>query len=70
MYFIQGMPFTLEELPKFMSELDEVKLDADTAREYTLDDLYTSSDYLVLEGCHPILFDLSDWIENYEEVPD
>jgi hypothetical protein len=51
MYFIQGMPFTFEELPKFMSELDEVKLDADTAREYTLDDLYTASDYLVLEGC-------------------
>ena len=70
MYFIQGMPFTFEELPKFMSELDEVKLDADTAREFTLNDLYTASDYLVLEGCHPILFDLSDWIENYEEVPD
>ena len=53
-----------------MKTMEEVKLDADTAREYTMDDLYKASDYLVAEGCHPILFDLSDWIENYEEVPE
>tara|TARA_B100000073_G_scaffold204466_1_gene169578 strand:- start:47 stop:259 length:213 start_codon:yes stop_codon:yes gene_type:complete len=70
MYFIQGIPFTFEELPAPMKEMEEVKLDADTAREYTMDDLYQASDYLILEGCHPILFDLSDWIENYEEVPE
>lgn len=70
MYFIQGIPFTFEELPNSLSELEEVQLDADTAREYSLEDLYQASDYLVLEGCHPILFDLSDWVENYEEVPD
>jgi len=70
MYFIQGIPFTFEELPNSLSELEEVKLDADTARGYTMDDLYKASEYLVLEGCHPILFDLSDWVENYEEVPD
>tara|TARA_B100000902_G_C27209535_1_gene863560 strand:- start:417 stop:689 length:273 start_codon:yes stop_codon:yes gene_type:complete len=70
MYFIQGIPFTFEELPAPMKDMEEVKLDADTAREYTLEDLYQASDYLVMEGCHPILFDLSDWIENYEEVPE
>tara|TARA_B100001113_G_scaffold353778_1_gene359798 strand:+ start:5043 stop:5315 length:273 start_codon:yes stop_codon:yes gene_type:complete len=70
MYFIQGIPFTFEELPESLRSMEEVQLDADTARVFTMQDLYTASDYLVMEGCHPILFDLSDWIENYEEVPD
>lgn len=70
MYFIQGMPFTFEELPLGAQQIEEVKLDADTAKVYTMEDLFKASDYLVLEGCHPILYDLSEWIENYEEVPD
>ena len=70
MWFILGIPFTFEELPEAVQELEEVKLDADTGRMYTMDELYRMSDYLIAEECHPILFDLAEMIENYEEVPE
>jgi len=70
MWFILGIPFTFEELPEAVQELEEVKLDADTGRMYTMDELYRMSDYLIAEECHPILFDLTEMIENYEEVPE
>tara|TARA_A100001234_G_C12360892_1_gene274015 strand:- start:101 stop:385 length:285 start_codon:yes stop_codon:yes gene_type:complete len=70
MWTIQGLPFTFEELPEVMQEMEEVKLDAETSRRYTMDELYRVSDYLIAEECHPVLFDLSWLVENYEEVPD
>ena len=70
MWFILGIPFTFEEMPEAVQELEEVKLDADTGRQYTMDELYRMSDYLIAEECHPILFDLTEMIENYEEVPE
>lgn len=70
MWKLQGIPFTFDELPESVSELEEIKLDADTSTEYTMEDLYRWSEYLIAEACHPVLFDMSDMIENYEEVPD
>jgi hypothetical protein len=70
MWYILGLPFTFEELPEAIQKLEEVKLDADTGRRYTMQELYKISDYLISELCHPILFDLSDWVENYAECPD
>lgn len=70
MWKIMGLPFTFEELPESVQELEEIKLDADTCRSYTMEDLFKISDYLIAEEAHPILFDLSEWVENYEEVPD
>ena len=32
MWFIMGMPFTFEELPESVQELEEVKLDAETQK--------------------------------------
>tara|TARA_B100001057_G_C22440030_1_gene790817 strand:- start:84 stop:368 length:285 start_codon:yes stop_codon:yes gene_type:complete len=70
MWKIMGIPFTFDELPELVQELEDVKLDADTTMEYTMEDLFRASDYLIAEACHPVLFDMSDMIENYEEVPD
>ena len=70
MWKIMGIPFTFDELPELVQELEDVKLDADTSMEYTMEDLFRYSDYLIAEACHPVLFDMSDMIENYEEVPD
>jgi len=70
MWFIQGLPFTFEELPEAVQELEEVKLDADTGKQYTMEELYKVSDYLIAEECHPVLFDLSWLVENYAEIPD
>ena len=70
MWFIMGMPFTFEELPESVQELEEVKLDAETQKRYTMEELYRVSDYLIAEEAHPILFDLSWLVENYAEIPD
>lgn len=70
MWFIMGMPFTFEELPQSVQELEEVKLDAETQKRYTMEELYRVSDYLIAEEAHPILFDLSWLVENYAEIPD
>ena len=70
MWFIMGMPFTFEELPEAVQDLEEVRLDADTGRRYTMEELYKVSDYLIAEECHPVLFDLSWLVENYAEIPD
>jgi hypothetical protein len=70
MWFIMGLPFTFEEIPVAVQELEEVKLDADTGRRYTMEEIYKISDYLIAEEAHPILFDLSWLVENYAEIPD
>tara|TARA_B100000902_G_scaffold193829_1_gene185193 strand:+ start:3169 stop:3435 length:267 start_codon:yes stop_codon:yes gene_type:complete len=70
MWYIQGIPFTFEELPQAMAELDEVEEEAADARGYSMEDMYKWSDYLIAEQCHPLLFTVEDFIENYEEVPE
>ena len=70
MWYIQGIPFTFEELPQAMAELDEVEEEAADATGYTMDDMYKWSDYLIAEKCHPLLFTIEEFIENYEEVPE
>ena len=70
MWYIQGIPFTFEELPQAMAELDEVEEEAADATGYTMDDMYKWADYLIAEQCHPLLFTIEEFIENYEEVPE
>ena len=70
MWYIQGIPFTFEELPQAMAELDEIEEEASLATGYDMDDMYKWSDYLIAEQCHPLLFTGEEFIENYEEVPE
>ncbi len=70
MWYIQGIPFTFEELPQPMAELDEVEQEASDATGYDMDAMYKWSDYLIAEQCHPLLFTVEEFIENYEEVPE
>ena len=37
-------------------------------QEYTLDDIFRYSDYLIAEECHPVLFELE--LVNPEVLPD
>lgn len=67
---LMGIPFTFDELPTLIQDNPEVVLDAQTTTSYTMEDLYRFSDYLIAEECHPILFDMTEYIENYEEIPD
>ena len=50
--------------------VDEVVEEAEDTTGYTMEDMMTWSDYLIAEECHPLLFPINEFIENYEEVPE
>ena len=53
-----------------MAELDEVEQEAADATGYDMQDMMRWSEYLIAEQCHPLLFTVEEFIENYEEVPE
>ncbi len=67
MYFINSVPFTFDELSdECITDLELIKL-ADNERRYEPEDLYRSSQYLILEECHPLMFELE--LSNPEMLP-
>ena len=67
MYFIQGTPFTFDELPDCaMQDLEVIHL-ADQQLRWEPEDLYRTSFYLIDEQCHPMLFEVE--LENPECLP-
>ena len=67
MYFINSVPFTFDDLPKSaMQDLELIHL-ADNERRFEPEDLYQASYYLILEECHPLMFELE--LENPEMLP-
>jgi hypothetical protein len=67
MYFIQGVPFTFDELEDdALQDLSLIEL-ADKERRYEPEYLYQTSFYLIDEECHPCLFELD--LENPECMP-
>ena len=67
MYFINQVPFTFDELPdESITDLELIKL-ADNELRFDPEDLYLSSQYLILEECHPLMFELE--LENPEMLP-
>ena len=67
MYFINHVPFTFDELPHSALHTTEVVESANNETSFEPEDLYQSSYYLILEECHPMLFDLE--LENPEILP-
>ena len=67
MYFIEGIPFTFDDVPdSHMYDLELLEA-ADKERRYEPDDLYRTSFYLIDEQCHPLMFDVE--LENPEMLP-
>lgn len=67
MYFINQMPFTFDELPDCsLTDLELIEL-ADNERRFDAEDIYLSSQYLILEECHPLMFEVE--LENPEMLP-
>ncbi len=67
MYYINGIPFTYDELEDVLENdawLPAVKMIADNE---TTEDLYNHHAYLMEEECHPLVFDLE--LENPEKLP-
>ena len=67
MYFIQGLPFTFDELPDDgLYDLSCIDL-ADGEKRWETDELYKISMYLMQEEMHPLMFELE--LENPEMMP-
>lgn len=68
-YMINGLPFTFDD-EGFDSTDADIVAEANTNPHITMENLYKWSDYLIEEEMHPILFEMSELIENYQDVPD
>ena len=68
MYFIQEIPFAMDELTLQQKQDKWILSEASINPEYTLQDIFRWSDYLIAEECHPVIFDLD--IVNPEVLPD
>lgn len=67
MYFINGIPFTFDDIPTIMQDDPYIQMEANDNFSYTTFDLYRWSNYLIDELCHPLLFELQ--LANPEELP-
>jgi len=68
MYYIEDMPFAFDLLEKEKKENKWILCEAANNQEYTMEDIFRFSDYLIAEECHPMLFDLD--LVNPEVLPD
>ena len=53
MYFLNGVPFTFDELPVGHLYDQDLTAEADKHRDYDQEDVYIGSNYLLMEECHP-----------------
>ena len=67
MYFIQGVPYTFDELPQLVQDHPSVQTEALHHQDYDDEDMYRFSNYLMMEGMHPLMFELE--VENPELLP-
>ena len=67
-WFINGVPFTFNEVPEFWTTEDLPEEPLPNCK-YHIEDLYHFSNYLILEECHPLLFEMEELIENFQDIP-
>jgi len=68
MYFIENMAFAFDVLDKIDKQDKWILAEAAINEEYTLKDVIRSSEYLLQEECHPVLFELD--LVNPELIPE
>ena len=67
LYLIQNIPFTFDELPELARQNPSVIQLANSYRRWTAEDMYRASMYLMMEECHPMMYELE--LENPELLP-
>jgi len=68
MYFINGYPFTFDHLSPDDELNPEIVEKAESfSKQFTAEDLFYSSGYLIMEQCHPCFDELD--LENPELLP-
>ena len=68
MYYIESVPFAFDILENDQKQDKWILSEAAINPEYTLEDIFRFSDYLIAEECHPVLFELD--LINPEVLPD
>ena len=68
MYYIENIPFAFDVLENDEKQDKWILSEAAINPEYTLEDIFRFSDYLIAEECHPVLFELD--LINPEVLPD
>ena len=58
MYFIQGIPYTFDELPLLVQDHPAVQTEALEGRDWDDEEMYKWSSYLTEEECHPLMFEI------------
>ena len=56
MYFINGMPYTFDELPVLVQDHPAVQTEALAGHDWGDEELYRSSSYLMEEQVHPLVY--------------
>lgn len=67
MYFIQGIPYTFDELPVIIQDHPQIQCEALEGIDYDMEMLYKWSLYLMDEEMHPLAFDIN--IDNPALLP-
>lgn len=67
MYFINGIPFTFDNITAIMEDDPYVVMEAKDNVSYDSEDMYRWSNYLIMEECHPLIYELE--LENPEAMP-
>ena len=68
MYFIENMAFCFDVLERDEKQDKWILSECAINEEYTLKDVIRSSEYLLQEECHPVIFELD--LVNPELIPE
>ena len=68
MYYIENIPFAFDVLENDQKQDKWILSEAAINPEYTLEDIFRFSDYLIAEEVHPVLFELD--LVNPDILPD
>ena len=68
MYYVNEIPFSFDTLEREQKQDKWILSEAAINDDYTLDDIFRYSDYLIAEECHPVLFELD--LVNPELIPE
>ena len=68
MYYVNEIPFSFDVLEREEKQDKWILAEAAINFDYTLDDIFRYSDYLIAEECHPVLFELD--LVNPELIPE
>ena len=68
MYYVNEIPFSFDTLEREEKQDKWILAEAAINDDYTLDDIFRYSDYLIAEECHPVLFELD--LVNPELIPE